>query len=432
MYDFILEVRIMKKLSSVLCGGLFVIIFSVCSVKADEISDLKKQLADMQARIEQLEAQQKKVIAEEVSKAVEKKQVSALPDSIKWVEKVKISGDFRYRYDNIDAESGGEWTKGVNRNRIRARLNIIGKVNDEVDLGFRIASGSADPVSTNQDLENSFSSKDIWLDRAYFDWHPDMFTGFSFIGGKIPNPFYTAGDNQLIWDADLNPEGLAVKYEKAMNDNCTFYLNGGGFWVDEDPSSSSKTDTSLWGIQSYIKQKFEDSSHLIGGISYYDYGNLENQPDLSSRWGSSKWFGNNVNAAGTGYATDFDILEVFGEYGFKLNEMPVVVFGSYVDNLAANKQDKGWLVGCSLNKAKDPGSWALSYNYRDLEEDAVVGQFSESDFIGGGTDGKGHVFSGQYQIAKNLQAALTYYLNTIKNSDDDSYRRLQADLILKF
>jgi hypothetical protein len=416
----------------IICEGLLLILVLACSVRADEISDLKKQLAEMQARLEKLEAQQKQVIAEEVDKAVEKKQVSALPESLKWVEKVKISGDFRYRYEGIDAQSGGEWTDGVNRNRIRARLNISAKVNDEVDLGFRLASGSADPVSTNQDLENSFSSKDIWLDRAYFDWHPHMFSGFSFVGGKIPNPFYTAGGNQLIWDSDLNPEGLAVKYETAVNDNCTLHLNGGGFWVDEDPSSSNKTDSSLWGIQGYLKHKFEDSSHLIGGVSYYDYGNLEDQPDLPSRWGSSKWFGNNVNAAGTGYATDFDILEVFGEYGLKLNEMPLAVFGSYVDNLAASEQDKGWLVGCSFNKAKDPGSWELSYNYCDLEEDAVVGQFTESDFIGGGTDGKGHVFGGKYQIAKNLQAALTYYMNNKKNSDEDDYRRLQADLVFKF
>ena len=39
---------------------------------ADEIGDMKKQLADLQARIDQMESQQKKVVAEEVNKAVEK------------------------------------------------------------------------------------------------------------------------------------------------------------------------------------------------------------------------------------------------------------------------------------------------------------------------------------------------------------------------
>ena len=91
----------------VLCAGVLLSIFFVCGVRADEISDLKKQLADMQARLEKLEARQKKMIAEEVNQAVEKKQISALPDSLKWVENVKISGDFRYRYEGIDAQSGG-------------------------------------------------------------------------------------------------------------------------------------------------------------------------------------------------------------------------------------------------------------------------------------------------------------------------------------
>jgi len=196
---------------------MFLIVLALLAVatpaRADEISDMKKQIADMQARIDQMEVQQKKVVAEEVNKAVEKKQVSALPDNMKWVEKVKISGDLRYRHESIDEQSGGEWKDGVSRHRIRARLGVNGKVNDEVDLGFRLASGSADPVSTNQNLESSFSSKTIWLDLAYFDWHPAGIKGFNFIGGKMNNPFYSVGKNQLIWDHDLTPEGLAAKYE---------------------------------------------------------------------------------------------------------------------------------------------------------------------------------------------------------------------------
>ena len=76
--------------------------------------------------------------------------------------------------------------------------------------------------------------------------------------------------------------------------------------------------------------------------------------------------------------------------------------------------------------------WEASYNYRDLEADAVVGIFSDSDFIGGGTNGKGHRFNFAYQLAKNFEAGLTYFLNERKNTDDDKYRRLQADLIFKF
>jgi hypothetical protein len=244
----------MKK-SSVLCGGVLLVVLFACTAGADEISDLKKQMAEMQARLEKLEAQQKKTISEEVEKAVEKKQVSALPDSLKWIENFKIGGDFRYRYEGIDAQSGGKWGSSVNRNRIRARLSLDAKVNDDIDLGFRIASGSADPVSTNQTLEDSFSSKDIWLDRAFFNWHPGTIKGFNFIGGKMPLPFYRVGNNQLIWDDDLNPEGLAAKYQVPLSDSLTAFINGGGFWVGHADTATAP-DTSLWAIQGYLKNTF--------------------------------------------------------------------------------------------------------------------------------------------------------------------------------
>jgi hypothetical protein len=111
--------------------------------------------------------------------------------------------------------------------------------------------------------------------------------------------------------------------------------------------------------------------------------------------------------------------------------MPVSIFGNYVKNtVATTSEDTGWLIGGKLNKAKDPGSWQLAYNYRRVEADAVLGVFSDSDFIGGGTDGKGHEFEFKYQFTKRIQGALSYFLN--ERGDDNDYRRLMADLVFKF
>ena len=408
-----------------------VLFAAAASAGADEISELKKQLMELQARIEQLELQQKKVVAEEVNKAIEKKQISAVPDSMKWVEKVKISGDIRYRHESIDEQSGGDWKQGVSRHRIRARLGIDGKVNDDVDLGLRLASGSADPVSTNQDLGDSFSSKTLWLDLAYFDWHPGTLKGLDLVGGKMINPFYTVAKNELIWDTDLTPEGLAAKYEMPISENLKAHLSGGGFWVSERDSEGS-VDSSLWGVQGYLKNKIGADSYVLGGMSNYNYGNIEGQGDLATVWkGSAKWFGNTSD--GGVFRYDYDILEGFAEYGFKFADYPVALFGDYAHNTdAPSSKSDGWLIGCTFNKARDPGSWEVGYDYRDIDSDAVVGQFNASDFVGGGTDGKGHKFSFTYQLARNFQVGLNYYLCQRKNTDKDDYRRMQADLLFKF
>ena len=64
-------------------------------------------------------------------------------------------------------------------------------------------------------------------------------------------------------------------------------------------------------------------------------------------------------------------------------------------------------------------------------EDAVFGLVTDSDFIGGGTNGKGHKFTFGYQIARNFQAGFTYLMNDKHDADAD-FDRVQVDLKLKF
>ena len=171
-----------------------------------------------------------------------------MPDSLKWAEKVKISGDLRYRHESIDAQTNGEYLPGNNRNRIRARLMLESIINDEWGVGFRIATGSSsDPASTNQTLDNGFTKKDIWLDLAYFDWHPKAIERLNVFGGKMPLPFYRAGNNQLIWDDDVNPEGIAAKYVIPFTKSDNLYVNGGGLWLKEDVGAAG--GSGLWGVK---------------------------------------------------------------------------------------------------------------------------------------------------------------------------------------
>jgi hypothetical protein len=424
---------------------MFLILGRIPAASADEIGELREliqkqaeQLQQLQKRLDELEAKQSRQdrqVEEKVAEAVKDQQVSALPDSLKWAEKVKVSGDLRYRQDHIDEQdSTGDWENGVYRHRIRARLKVDAKVNDDWDLGFRIASGSnRSPNTTNQDLEDAFSKKELWLDQAYFNWHPDSMEGLNVTGGKIKNPFYKAGKNQLIWDSDLNPEGIAVQYGKPLNDTDQLYFNGGGLWIDEDDATA---DISLWAAQTYWKRTIGNPDHVLAGATYYDYGNLESSGDLRSTWlaGTPNFFGNSTVSGG--YKDDFNIVEFFGEYGFECGDLPTVLFGSWIKNIVAStSKDTGWLVGTRFNKAKDddPGSWEVGYDYRETDADAVVGGFTESDFLGSQTDSKGHRFVFKYQLARNLYWYATYYLlEDTRTTRDLDYRRFLGDLVWKF
>lgn len=335
-----------------------------------------------------------------------------------WTDDVKMHGNLRYRHEYIDDDRNDD---SRTRHRIQARLGLDAKVNEEVDLGFRLASGSGDPVSTNQTLTGSFASKDIWLDYAFADYHPKAIEGLHLLGGKMKNPFYTPGKTELVWDSDLNPEGIAAKYSHAWDDTSLF-ASAGGFWIVE---RSSDSDSGFFGGQLGLKHDF-DRFHVLGGVSYYSYSQIEGESFFVDQAG-------NTNDGAGAYAEDFRELEAFAEVGFDLSDMPVTLVGDYVNNTAAdNSDDTGWLAGLKLNKCKQPGSWELYYNYRELESDAVVGIFADSDFGGGGTDVQGHEIGAAYQISDNWQGAVTYFNNEVNLDDKEDYQRLQVDLKFEF
>ena len=69
---------------------------------------------------------------------------------------------------------------------------------------------------------------------------------------------------------------------------------------------------------------------------------------------------------------------------------------------------------------------------RELEANAVVGAFTDSDFAGGGTDGRGHRLTAKYALSKKVCFGLTYFIDDkgLENSKD--YHRVQADFAVKF
>jgi hypothetical protein len=250
--------------------------------------------------------------------------------------------------------------------------------------------------------------------------------------GKINLPFYRVGRNELIWDSDLTPEGAALQYSRSLGERTTVGFVGGGFWVNEE---STGGDTALWAIQAYLKHQLSKPTYIVAGASFFDYGNIQGEESLAAEWNANTgaFFGN-TNAGGV-FVSDYDLFELFVEFGTEVRGLPVAVFANWVQNTAAvNKdEDTGWLVGTTINRAKDRGSWQFEYDYRDLELDAVVGQFTNSDFIGGGTGGKGHRFAFTYMLTKNVATGLTYFVNEFDGRNDNAdYKRLQADIALKF
>ena len=478
----------------VILASLLVVAFLVCPVMAQDpnkdvtnaqvlkqVQELRKLVFGQQKQIEDLRSKvangeggshidwDRARLSELVKQEVAKASAGA------WYTKWKLKGDFRYRHEMINDGRLSHVMRNRNRHRVRLRLGAFAEVNDEWDVGMQLATGNSganhegSPTSTNQTLDNWWSTKNAWWDLMYARYRPRQIKNLQVIFGKMKFPFYKAGGSDLIWDSDLRPEGIAGNYHIKPMDNVTVFFGGGGFWLDErqyDAVSNDTADTSVWMGQVYGKldlPQIAKKVYVLTGVSYYDFANVEGFPTEPNMG-----LGLNTGDIARGlnrYAMDYNIWNPFVEVGFPVCKLPVKVFTDFAVNTRAEhpvrqpiadnphpfyspENNFAWMVGFQVGAAKNPGQWEFKYNYRDIEDDAVVAGLNDADFAGGGTGAKGHKFAVGYCLSKNVSLSVTYFctepnvhrhelVNTGGNpnssfEDDEFYQRLQVDLKLKF
>lgn len=362
--------------------------------------------------------------------AEEQEDTKAAAPKAHWTDMFSLKADLRYRFEIIDQE-GADLRY---RHRVRARVGMNAELFQDLDAFVGIGTGgSDDPVSNNQTLTEAFSSKPLWLDLAYFDWHPSFAKGLYFIGGKMKNPFYRVAKSELQWDPDLNPEGLSLNFQRQFGIAEPF-VHTGAFFVEERKADD---DTWLLAAQVGIKLSFADGLfYILGGAGYRDYTHLEGRELL---WDTEDSFGNSVatvlDAEGNEvllYDRDYNEVNGFAEIGGKIFHFPWAVFADVGVNTATENDNLGWLVGASFGKCKKSLDFELRYIYREVEKDAVFGLHTDSDFVGGGTDGTGHEVNFGFQIVKYVKIAATYFYNETPFDGSSFYQRAQFDLVFKF
>lgn len=133
------------------------------------------------------------------------KKVENVEGRLKAIGPFSFSGDFRLRDEPF---FGGPVNEPQVRDRLRYRLrfNVNAKLNDDISGGFSTATGDVnDPISTNQTTNQFYTRKAFNIDRAFISYTPHQFKPLTLTGGKFAYPWY---NTELVWDKDLNPEGL--------------------------------------------------------------------------------------------------------------------------------------------------------------------------------------------------------------------------------
>jgi Putative porin len=369
------------------------------------------------------------------------------------------------------------------RLRLRARLAINAKVADTVTAGLRLATGSAtDRVSTNQTLGQNFNRYAFLLDRAFIKFDPTPWASVS--AGRVANPWFST---DLVWDDDLNFEGLTAGFKWPLQANQTLqpFATLGYFPVREQNGPRRERHLAglqlgaQWELSPLTRLKFGVAQYVYSGFagqvdSDYDivsgagrsYGQYEYEAGLRQR-GNSLFLTNNPNEIAAGLTPDK------ARWGLGMEFRPLAVtaaaefshFAPYIVGLSAEvvrnqamsleeayersggiffNDARAFGVGLratvGMQQVRNLHDWQFSLGYKWLGSDAVPDAFVDSDLGLGGTNVRGITASLLYGLARDTQVGLRYLSGrtisspTVNYLNKDRYAAdsLQVDLNVRF
>ena len=340
-----------------------------------------------------------------------------------FMSRFHTKADLRLRYESIERDD----KKDKYRNRYRFRVGMKVDLTDSLQFQVGMRSGFANPTSGNQTFHSDEPLSDYFLQSLRFNVLGLAYKSgnSTYKVGRQAYMMYRPIKSQLIWDNDISMNGVNYQYK---DDTKIITLGANQPTLEE--KSKAKDDVNLFLAQYVHKAKLGNAKLNLGtGVYYYD--GLKGNTEL---FGKSK--GNTV--ANGEYTNDYHIVEGFAEVKLKdVFGMPLKMAAGVVYNFGADDNNFGYDFGVQLGKAKNVGDWQVKYSYTDLEADATLGAYSDSDNFGGGTAASGHAIRAKYKLGSKVYLAGNFFFNTLdasksKTDAESDYERVQLDVIVKF
>ncbi|MEJ2721136.1 MAG: putative porin [bacterium] len=375
-------------------------------------------------------------------------------------QKLEFSGDLRGRWEGFWFAEDATGYEKADRRRIRYRLRLNAKatLNEHAIAAIRLGSGGVDNRSGNQTLGDpvDFGPNAFSIRRAYLTFYPWAMGGLgsreghlSFQFGRVGIPFiWKHGKDIMLLDNDLNPAGVSANFDILAGGATSFFVNAGGFVVDE---KSSAVDPYFTGLQAGVESKFSEA--VSAGIrgSWYYFGNLDTlflQRGIDGEGGVTD-AGGNISGGLTGdpLGGRLAVLETQVFVGIHKSEpWPVTAFGGFssnldaatVDTLGTGKEGIAYNAGIELGDKKKILKLGVAYYH--IEANSYPSQFIDSDLLDGHTNRQGPLVYFQKRVLAGTDFNVqlfnsrpieenTGFQDSVKNS---KRTRIQVDLVYAF
>lgn len=401
----------------------------------------------------------------------------------------RLSGDVRVRGEAFHQKYSGcsacfdRW-----RSRIRVRLGIDGKLNEDFTSGIYLASGAwvsgapdfKDPVSTNETMTGFFERKTIGIDRAWVTYQPHQVKWLSVTGGKWA---YSWNRTLTTFDSDLNPEGFNEKVSFDLNNKIVKNISAQAIQILFNEVSAGTDSNAAGGSFSarlqlgkyvtftptYTLLNWNGADAIAQAASPVTLpqpntpavGTPLPQPttqpirviNANAMTNATAIVGAGVNQKRV-FVSGFEYSDFIGDLGVKTPwaKYPLRFLGEYEKNLRArrtplgNKGDTAYYVEFNIGQARNKHDLLFGYSYSVIEQDAVISQFNESDYRAP-TNVQQHRLFANWLPANNTTLSFTWFIGrtddvTLQNAlkapglpagmRDPWLNRLQFDVIYKF
>jgi hypothetical protein len=314
----------------------------------------------------------------------------------------------------------------------------------------------------------------------------------------MPNPLVTT---LMVWDADINPEGMAEQWKHS-------YTFGGGGGSTPAVESYSKDGKSV--AAAVESEPFKVKLDLFVNLAQFVYDDSNPENPLGPRTSAGgrlipnsdafilAWqVGAKINFPKnfyfqvapvvynyTGNGDSFNsfyvggqqgltntasmatnqvginsllVVEVPAEFGFKIGELPVRIFGDFAVNVngadraiaaghpEAQDQRYAWQLGAGIGQLKAKHDWQLQAFWQHTEQYSLDPNLVDSDFFDSRVNMEGVVVQAGYAISDAIIFNLSYGygrrsdkslgtggVGDIGINPMDKYQIFQADLNVKF
>jgi hypothetical protein len=429
----------------------------------------------------------KKIITDQEAEEVRGELVkeSAETSAGKWklstpINEIELYGDARMRYEYRGGRTAGDNPTNPNdwyerkRERYRLRIGLRGTLLDDWFFGVRLETSQSNRstnVTFGGDSSNGpFSKQDdgINVGQAYLGYKG--FHDITLTAGRMPNPLVTT---PLLWDDDINPEGLAEQWKH------TFTLTFGG-GAGEAVQSYSKGGYSKEGkgvVAAPASEPFKLKIDVFANFAQfvYDDENPENpigpRPTTTGNGGTQlipntdafllAWQvgarftfpkniyfqvaptlynytgnGDNFNIHFQGDSTSTNqtginsllVLDVPAEIGWKIGELPMRIFGDFAVNFEADDrasaaghpgsggQRYAYEIGLGVGQLKAKHDWEIRAWWQHTDQYSLDPNLVDSDIFDSRINMEGVAVKAGYALADAITFNLTWAYGWRSNS----------------